>query len=88
MVQGLYLRNAQKLEIFIVLLQSAEHASRTIFHAAVAPELEGKSGTYIRNCQVFSCSSNANDPKELEKLFQFTCKTLNIKEFGNEAIKE
>jgi hypothetical protein len=60
--------------------KTPEQGSRTIFHAATSPKLEGKGGTYLSNCFERQIRKSS---EEYAKLFEFTCALLKIKTFGN-----
>lgn len=64
-----------------LLFKNPEQGSRTVVYAAIAPELEGKGGTYLSNCRVASCHRFWKNSVQCDKLFQFTCDTLGIKDF-------
>lgn len=62
-----------------------EEGSRTIIYAAICPELEGKGGVYLTNCLIKPPANEvAHDDVECEKLFNYTCDMLNIKNYGKE----
>lgn len=50
--------------------------------AAISPKLEGKGGSYLTNCTVWSTFNSPKDRTECEKLLNFTCKLLKIENFG------
>lgn len=52
-------------------------------YAAMSPDIEAKGGNYISNCRVSNKFNNiVNDPAECKKVFEFTCKLLQIEAFG------
>ncbi|XP_022912834.1 polyprenol dehydrogenase-like isoform X2 [Onthophagus taurus] len=62
--------------------KSPEKGAVPVVFAAVSPKAEGLGGSYISNCEPKSPSKTARDVELQEKLFNFTLKMLNIKEFG------
>ncbi|CRK94471.1 CLUMA_CG007977, isoform A [Clunio marinus] len=53
-----------KLPILHNWFKSPEQGSRSVVYAAISPDLEGKSGTYISNCQIITPHKKASDQKE------------------------
>lgn len=64
-----------------LLFKNPEQGSRTVVYAAIDPKLEGKGGTYLSNCRVAGCHRHWKNSVQCDKLFQFTCDTLGIKDF-------
>ncbi|XP_055629128.1 dehydrogenase/reductase SDR family member on chromosome X [Toxorhynchites rutilus septentrionalis] len=64
-----------------LLFKSPEEGARTVVYAAIAPQLEGKGGTYLSNCQVTTCHRHWKNSVQCEKLFRLTCDTLDVKDF-------
>uniref|UniRef100_A0A8D8APK7 Dehydrogenase/reductase SDR family member on chromosome X n=1 Tax=Culex pipiens TaxID=7175 RepID=A0A8D8APK7_CULPI len=64
-----------------LLFKNPEEGARTVVYAAIAPQLEGKGGTYLSNCRVMTCHRHWKNSVQCEKLFRFTCDTLGIKNF-------
>lgn len=62
--------------------QNTEEGSRTIVYAAISPRVEGKGGSYLSNCVRVPVNGLSKDKRLREKFFDFTCKLLDIKEFG------
>jgi hypothetical protein len=52
-------------------------------YAAISPYLEGKGGNYLSNCYYDKSHKKAKFPEVNEKLFNFTCDLLKIKNFGD-----
>jgi NAD(P)-dependent dehydrogenase (short-subunit alcohol dehydrogenase family) len=65
-----------------LMFKTPEQGAIPIVHACVSPRLEGRGGTYIHNCRIFSTSDNAKSADLQEKLFDFTKDLLKIEEFG------
>lgn len=66
-----------------LLFKTPEEGSRTIIYAAISPKLEGKGGIYLSNCTKMPTHSAVDRPEECKKLFDFSCKLLDIENFGN-----
>lgn len=66
-----------------LFFKTPEQGAYPIIYACTSPDLEGKGGTYIHNCQVVSASERAQDAELQEKLFTFTKKLLDIENFSN-----
>lgn len=63
-----------------------EEGARTIIYAAIEPKLEVHGGLYLTNCLIYTPDNEiAHDDEECKKLFEYTCNTLNIKDFGNDG---
>ncbi|XP_058458923.1 dehydrogenase/reductase SDR family member on chromosome X [Malaya genurostris] len=71
-----------------LLFKNPEQGSRTIVYAAIAPELEGKGGTYLSNCRVMTCHRFWKNSVQCEKFFRFTCDTLGIKDFFHKGLEK
>ncbi|EFA02555.1 retinol dehydrogenase 12 [Tribolium castaneum] len=65
-----------------LMFKTPEQGAIPIVHACLSPHLEGKGGTYIHNCRIFSTSENAKSEDLQEKLFNFTKDLLKIEDFG------
>jgi len=65
-----------------LISKTPEQGARTIVYAAISPQIENQSGSYVSNCHVAANHKLANDPSACEKLLQFTCELLNIEKFG------
>lgn len=63
-------------------LQNTEEGARTIVYAAISPRVEGKGGSYLSNCVRVPVNGAAKNKDLRQKFFDFTCKLLDIKEFG------
>lgn len=65
-----------------IFFKTAEQGSRTIVFAAISPKIEKKGGSYLSNCRFVKSHAMAKDKPLCQKLFEYTCDILNIKEFG------
>ncbi|XP_076273427.1 uncharacterized protein LOC143204630 [Rhynchophorus ferrugineus] len=65
-----------------LFFKTPEQGAMPILYACLSPDLEGKGGTYIDNCQVISPSNSALDKDVQEKLFSFTKNLLNIEKYS------
>lgn len=71
-----------------IFQQSIEEGARTIIYATISPELEDKGGVYLTNCLIKApVNKIAHDDMECEKLFNYTCDMLKIKNYGKEEIQ-
>jgi RNA-splicing ligase RtcB len=79
----IFIKTGTTSQVFFIFdLQTPEQGAIPIVHACVSPRLEGRGGTYIHNCRIFSTSDNAKSADLQEKLFDFTKDLLKIEEFG------
>jgi hypothetical protein len=54
-------------------VKSQEQGAATTVYAALAPELEGKSGVYLSDCAIKTPSKLAQDPELAAKLWTVSC---------------
>lgn len=65
-----------------LFFKSAGQGARTILHAVMAPQLEGKGGSYVSNCTLMPTRQPAAKDAELcARLFTVTCQELGIGDF-------
>lgn len=63
------------------VMKTPEQGSDAIVHAAISPDIEGKSGVYLQNSQISSCDSFASSETNQGRLWDETMKLLNKTEF-------
>lgn len=66
-----------------LFFKTPERGSRTVVFAAIDPSIEGQGGTYLSNGGKGPFHADAKQPEKCEKLFQFSCDLLKIKQYGN-----
>lgn len=64
-----------------IFFKTPEEGARTIVHAAIAPQLEDKGGSYISNCTMQRTNPVAKDERLCASLFAITSKELGIEDF-------
>nr|CAH7763647.1 unnamed protein product [Callosobruchus chinensis] len=69
-----------------LLFKVPEKGAIPIVYACFSPDLEGKGGTYIHNCKIYSTSEQAKSEELQEKLFDFTTNLLKIEKFGMDSM--
>lgn len=79
-----------KLIMFLNIFnqQTSEQGARTIVFTAIDQSLENQGGTFITNCKTSRISKRTKNLIDCEKFFKFSCKLLNIKNFGAEYQNE
>ncbi|KAH8403999.1 hypothetical protein KR215_007784 [Drosophila sulfurigaster] len=66
-----------------ILFKTPERGARTVVYAAIEPSIEGQGGIYLSNCGRGPFHASAKSPVKCERLFDFSCDLLKIKEYGN-----
>lgn len=63
--------------------KTPERGARTPVYAAISLSIEGKGSLYLSNCKQAKLHPSAANPEKCAKLFQFSCDSLNIQDFGH-----
>ncbi|XP_057680378.1 retinol dehydrogenase 12, like [Corythoichthys intestinalis] len=58
--------------------KTTEQGARTTIYCAVEPALENQSGGYYSDCAAANCSAAGKNDELAEKLWELSCKSLNI----------
>ena len=67
--------------LFGLFMKSPKQGGDTLVHAAVAPELEGKSGLYLENSKIRTPSAYSRNIENQVKMFKASCQLCGIQEF-------
>ena len=65
-----------------LLMKTVEQGGDTVVHAAISAEIEGRGGLYLENFYPARNSSFTSDQSNQKKLFDLSCKILDIDIFG------
>lgn len=67
--------------LFGLLMKTPKQGGDTLVHAALSPELDGKSGLYLENSKIRTPSGYSRNIENQVKMFKASCQLCGIQEF-------